>query len=73
MIIKRTSILDGKIYQMDLPVDPVKFQNWIKKVENNTDGLIQNEWPELSKDVREFLKSGITPEKWKEIFGEEEK
>lgn len=31
--------------------------------------LVQNAFPELSKEDREFLISGTSPEGWKEIFG----
>lgn len=34
--------------------------------------LIQNAFPKLSKDDREFLLSGITPEEWDAEFGPDE-
>ena len=35
-------------------------------------GLIQDALPELSTDEREILQSGISPEQWKEAFGNDE-
>lgn len=34
--------------------------------------MIQNAFPTLSADDREFLMTGITPEEWANIFGKEE-
>lgn len=31
--------------------------------------LLQNAFPHLSAPEREFIKSGITPQEWEEIFG----
>jgi hypothetical protein len=31
--------------------------------------LIQDAYPELNADQREFIKTGITPERWEELFG----
>ena len=34
--------------------------------------LIQNAMPNLSADEREFIKTGVTPSEWAEVFGEED-
>lgn len=34
--------------------------------------LIQNAMPNLSAEDREFIMTGITPEEWNSIFGEQE-
>ena len=34
--------------------------------------LIQDAFPWLMPDEREFIKTGITPEEWNNIFGEDE-
>jgi hypothetical protein len=34
--------------------------------------LIQDAFPTLSADEREFLKTGITPDEWEAIFGKED-
>ena len=35
-------------------------------------GYIQTIFPDLSAEEREFIKTGCTPDEWKNIFGEEE-
>lgn len=68
MIVQRKSILDGKIYEMDLPVTAEQLE------ELRAPGrrLVQDIFPDLDADRREFLISGITPEKWRETFGGDE-
>lgn len=39
--------------------------NWVMKGQ-----LIQNAFPNLTADQREFMMTGITPKEWKLIFGE---
>jgi hypothetical protein len=34
--------------------------------------LIQNAFPTLSPEIREFIMSGITPQEWADMFGPEE-
>lgn len=41
-----------------------RYQEW------RTGALIQNVFPELSSDEREFLISGTTPAEWNKLFGE---
>jgi hypothetical protein len=59
-----TSSLTGKSHTMDLPVT----QDQISRYERR-EGLVQQIFPHLSPDQREFLKTGITPEEWKSYFG----
>lgn len=33
-------------------------------------GLIQDIFPQLTNSEREFIKTGITDDEWKELFGE---
>ena len=50
---------------MVLPITSTQLDRW-------TGGdLIQNVFPDLSADQREFLMTGITPEEWNQNFGEE--
>jgi len=46
---------------------PVKFKD-IKKYEDGA--LVQDAFPYLSADDREFIISGISPAGWEETFGE---
>ena len=50
---------------MVLPVEPELVQAWI----DHPSGLIQDVFPGLSVDQREFLLSGMTPEDWERAFG----
>ena len=34
--------------------------------------LIQDAFPELSDDAREFIKTGITPDEWSKYMGDED-
>lgn len=58
MLITRTSIISGKITEMDLPITEDQIIRW-KQGE-----LIQNVFPELTPDEREFFMTGITSEEW---------
>lgn len=66
IFIKR-SVLTGLTNSMDIPVSEERVRAWLK-----SDELIQNAFPELTVDQREFLMTGITPEEWNAAFGEEE-
>lgn len=45
----------------------------IQQIESWANGeLIQNAMPNLTAEERELFMTGLTPEKWSEIFGEEE-
>lgn len=52
----------GEICSIDYPIEG--FTNWItgKKI------LIQNAMPDVSREDREFLISGISPKGWKKMF-----
>lgn len=62
MKITRTSNYSGIVRTIDLNVTQEQIDAW----ENGA--LIQNVMPHLSPDDREFLKTGITPEEWDEMF-----
>ena len=65
MLIERTSMISGKTNSMELPITNAQLDRW-------TGGeLIQDVFPDLSVDQREFLMTGITPEEWDLTFGEE--
>ena len=66
MLIERTSMISGKTNSMELPITNAQLDRW-------TGGeLIQDVFPDLEIDQREFLMTGITPEEWNRPFGEEE-
>ena len=59
MIVSNVSIISGKQYGMDLNITQEQYEEWL-----HTERLVQDIFPDLSADEREFLISGITPEEW---------
>lgn len=68
MIVERQSIVSGKVYQMDINITEEQLFNFI----NGRSGLAQEAFPDLSIDEREFIISGIHPDEWNELFGNED-
>jgi len=66
MNITRTSMVSGITRTLNLPVTEAQLDAWA------SGELIQNAFPNLSADEREFLKTGITAEEWESLFGGEE-
>ena len=62
MLITRTSPFSGITNSMEIAVTQAQLDAW----ESGT--LIQDAMPNLSADEREFIKTGITPEEWEELF-----
>ena len=62
---------DGEILTREMPMSPNSFfeglEDWLGEGK-----MIQNAFPGLSANDREFLMTGITPEEWSKMFGEEE-
>jgi len=68
MTIARQSPFTGKVSSMTLPISEDEFNRCANDWQSGT--LIQNAFPMLNADQREFVKTGITPEEWNEMFGE---
>ena len=66
MQIMMRSMVSGKHNTRDIPINQTQFNMWKPGV------LIQDVFPDLSADDREFLMTGITPEEWDEHFSEED-
>jgi hypothetical protein len=64
MQIKRISPFTGKLNIMNLDVSLEQMIRW------DRGELIQDVFPNLTADEREFIKTGITPEDWNEMVGE---
>ena len=64
MLIERESPLSGNKNTLDIPVTLAQIAAW------KGGELIQRAMPNLSADEREFIKTGITAEEWKNEFGE---
>jgi hypothetical protein len=65
MIIKRTSEFSGITREVELPVTIEQMGRFESGMET-----IQDIFPHLSVDDREFIKSGITAEEWDQMFAE---
>ena len=66
MLIERTSMFTGITRSMELPITKEQwaaFQNG---------ALVQDAFPHLSPDEREFIITGMTEEEWDDIFRDEE-
>jgi hypothetical protein len=63
MIITRISPFSRKTNSLDLPVTDEQM----KKYEDGA--LLQDAFPHLTRAEREFIKSGLTADDWKAIFG----
>ena len=61
MRIIRRSLVSGETNVMDLPVTQMQLQEW------KNGGLIQNVFPDLTPDQREFIQTGITPNEWQQV------
>ena len=66
MKITRISPISGKINTMELNVTEAEIEKY-----KRGDGLIQELLPNLTPDEREFLISGITPDEYENLFGDE--
>ena len=66
MQITRTSMISGNTNTMELNVTQEQLTAWESGVN------IQVAMPQLDADEREFIKTGVTPTEWNELFGEEE-
>jgi hypothetical protein len=62
--VQKKSQLTGKINTMTLNVTYAQLTAYQKG-----EALIQDIFPQLNADEREFILNGITPDEWKEKFG----
>jgi hypothetical protein len=66
MQITRTSIATNITRTRELAITPQQVDSYVNGA------LLQDAFPNLSEDDREFFKTGITSEEWDSIFGGEE-
>jgi len=64
MLIKRKSEVSGETRSLDLNITPEQVKSYLEGA------LIQDAFPDLSADDREFIMTGIVPEEWDKLFGE---
>ena len=67
---KKSIIPPHNINTKDIPMEEKDFIKAYKKY--NGGALIQDAFPELPNDLREFIVSGITPIEWDNAFPSEE-
>lgn len=60
-------MIDGVERDMDLPITQEQLDRY-----ENGQGHIQDIFPRLTPDQREFIMTGITPEQWNETFPTED-
>lgn len=65
MEITRKSMYSGIIRTMDLPITQEQIDNW------QSGTLIQNAFPQLNADQREFLMTGISAAEWNAMCGDD--
>jgi hypothetical protein len=66
MQITRTSIATNVTRTIELPITEQQVDAYVNGA------LLQDAFPNLSADEREFFKTGITAEEWDAMFGEQE-
>lgn len=66
MLVTRTSMFTGKVHTLDLPVTQAQLDVYKSGV------FLQDAFPHLPPEHREFIKTGVTPEEWDAVMGEEE-
>jgi hypothetical protein len=63
MLIKRKSTITGIEHVRDIPVDPKDLFAW-----EAGDGSVSEIMPYLSREDRDYIRTGITKEEWREFF-----
>lgn len=66
MKITRTSPFSGVEHTLEVPVTQEQLDAW------QAGAAIQNAMPNISAELREFIKTGITPTEWNETFGSDD-
>lgn len=70
MKVQNTSIYTGRTHVMDIDITLKQIEAWKNAADDDPNRFIQNAFPQLSADQREFMISGVTPDEWAELFGE---
>ena len=65
--ITRTSPFSRKVNTMTFNISQDEFNAALARYEAGA--LLQNAFPMLDADEREFIKTGITPQEWDALFG----
>ena len=70
MKITKVSQISGIEHTIDIPMEEEEFKQAYFAWENGA--YIQTAFHMLPADLREFIKTGVTPQEWKEVFGNED-
>ena len=65
--VERISQASGHKHIMTLPMSPEEYARKMRAWRQGA--LIQDAFPDLDDEQREFLLSGITPQEWEALFG----
>ena len=69
---RRVSSLTGRWNAREIDVDPARVIIWDVLKLGDAAALVQDAFPDLGDDDREFLLTGVTPEEWDELLGTED-
>lgn len=69
-VVTRTSRLTGQESTMRLPVSPRRIFDWYDTPLPERP-YVQDAFPDLDAGQREFLVTGITPDEWERVIGDE--
>lgn len=73
VFVSRRSFVSGKLHTMSLAVDHTHLVGWLQdRASGMHTKLIQEEFPHLNDEEREFLLTGITGQEWVATFPPEE-
>lgn len=65
MLIRRVSDLTGIEHEMEIPITEEQLNEYYRSTL-----CIQDVFPHLTPEQREFIKTGTTSEEWDELFDE---
>lgn len=71
MILRKLSPFTKKWNGMKLPISSVEYVAWCNAQDAGLKPRVQDFFPKLSPEQREFMRTGITPEEWNNYIGEE--
>ena len=66
--VKKRSEFTGKLHTRSLDITQTEYDSYMSRRSKGNVDLIQNEFPDLSLDDREFIKTGATPGEWDKLF-----
>jgi len=65
MLIRRKSMMSGIIREIEINVTEEELKSW------RNGALIQDAMPQLTRDDREFIQTGIISEEWDNLSSDE--